>query len=489
MDLKKTSIDLIKDDNLEGIRWEPYSLYVNKLGYYACELATGYVPSDFIIKEINKVKGILKNFNVYIITDNEKFISELNEICCNNNFNLLFINENKVVNLIRPEDFENINLPLRNQEIYEYKIPRYIINKLTELENIDNNYQEILKNFSREYLMYGPDLNREKNLIGDTLHNLLENTEMSNAISAFDNLRVFESLIGKSNRDHYFHSFQIFLLGIIIIDKLYSIFVECYKKIFPNSQSFSIELVWLLTSVFHDIGYPAQNIGSVVNEIINVEDELNDVTELIDEHIWEDMRYNQNVIQFISLFHYLLRNENNTTDWCGEIYNTKPEKDSLYKIIRQNCKRGHGLYSAFIFLVLVYDQIGNITNIDQRNFITKHIYLAAISISLHDIGFRNSLEEKHIKNINISRFPFAGLLMYLDSLQEDRRNNENDIDYQDTIIDISVDNNEVKANLNLEYIVKKNKVAKMKLECKSIIDFLNFDSFKLIYPDWISENK
>lgn len=54
----------------------------------------------------------------------------------------------------------------------------------------------------------------------------------------------------KIYRDHYLHQFQVFLLGISIIDSFPDRFkIDKYKK--P-------ELIWLITSSFHDIAYPVQ---------------------------------------------------------------------------------------------------------------------------------------------------------------------------------------------------------------------------------------
>lgn len=54
---------------------------------------------------------------------------------------------------------------------------------------------------------------------------------------------------GRIYRDHYLHQFQVFLLGIPIMDNLYKFFSQKYKE--PA-------LSWLIASSFHDISYPIQ---------------------------------------------------------------------------------------------------------------------------------------------------------------------------------------------------------------------------------------
>lgn len=55
----------------------------------------------------------------------------------------------------------------------------------------------------------------------------------------------------KIYRDHYLHQFQVFLLGVSIIDNFHGIFTDTDKYEKP-------ELSWLIASSFHDIAYPVQ---------------------------------------------------------------------------------------------------------------------------------------------------------------------------------------------------------------------------------------
>lgn len=54
---------------------------------------------------------------------------------------------------------------------------------------------------------------------------------------------------GRIYRDHYLHQFQVFLLGLPIIDNFYKVFKDKYEN--P-------ELSWLIASSFHDFAYPIQ---------------------------------------------------------------------------------------------------------------------------------------------------------------------------------------------------------------------------------------
>jgi hypothetical protein len=76
--------------------------------------------------------------------------------------------------------------------------------------------------------------------------------------SIFKDTKDFESILqeNKYYRDHFIHSFNVFLLGYYIINKL--------KEEFPNENSLRIvagnhsNLTWMLASTFHDVAYPIQ---------------------------------------------------------------------------------------------------------------------------------------------------------------------------------------------------------------------------------------
>lgn len=62
-------------------------------------------------------------------------------------------------------------------------------------------------------------------------------------------------LLDPDYRDHFLHEFQVFVLGVLIIDKLYN---EAWVKDFEKKNKSKIEDAWLACSTYHDYNYPVQ---------------------------------------------------------------------------------------------------------------------------------------------------------------------------------------------------------------------------------------
>ena len=69
--------------------------------------------------------------------------------------------------------------------------------------------------------------------------------------------RNFESvlLLDPNYRDHFLHQFQVFLLGALIIDKLYN---TDPVRSFEKSCGSKLEFAWLAASTYHDFNYAIQ---------------------------------------------------------------------------------------------------------------------------------------------------------------------------------------------------------------------------------------
>jgi hypothetical protein len=85
--------------------------------------------------------------------------------------------------------------------------------------------------------------------------------------SLFKDTKDFEPILrrkGMPYRDHFIHSFNVFLLGYYIINKL--------NESHPDRNYFGTReqdwnLTWMLTSTFHDVAYPVQETESWLNDL------------------------------------------------------------------------------------------------------------------------------------------------------------------------------------------------------------------------------
>lgn len=127
-------------------------------------------------------------------------------------------------------------------------IERIVLDLVFELENIS--YSEMLRGLVTQHLEQKGD---DYDFVSKIFANLWEKCELEMDYSEFlkNSEPPLHNIFTRANqekpyRDHYLHQFQVFLLGLYIIDKLYS-------KFPPD-----IEKQWLISSSFHDMAYPIQ---------------------------------------------------------------------------------------------------------------------------------------------------------------------------------------------------------------------------------------
>jgi hypothetical protein len=227
----------------------------------------------------------------------------------------------------------------------------------------------------------------------------------------------------KFYRDHYIHQFQVFLLGLYIIDKLYDYFAKKCKN--P-------EISWLIASSFHDMAYPVQLYDDwsmrFFKDVFNVPIEL--------AHI--ELRSNFVDQSFLSCMGYLICSL--YASHKGEIVkgNWIADKNELVQFFYHAITKGknHCILSSMSLLKMV-----QVTSFDEKNTIRKKIsndqakfddilkdvfVPSALAIALHDKGVwqrlrKESLEDdppKILDNLEFEKDPLSFLLVFCDNIQE-----------------------------------------------------------------------
>lgn len=104
--------------------------------------------------------------------------------------------------------------------------------------------------------------------------------------SIFKTSRDFEPILQRMPyyRDHFIHSFNVFILGYYIINRI--------KAVLPSFdfKSNDFNLTWMLASTFHDVAYPMQR----------MEDWLND---LFDKFLGVNPRFHYDIAQVIPMIY------------------------------------------------------------------------------------------------------------------------------------------------------------------------------------------
>ena len=123
-----------------------------------------------------------------------------------------------------------------------------LINKLQEIKNLQ--YREVLVDLAMEYR---DECRDDPEIALQTIQSLWD----SQLHVTYPDIHRFESvlLLDPDYRDHFLHQFQVFLLGALIIDKLYN--TEPVRS-FEESCGCKLELAWLAASTYHDFNYAIQ---------------------------------------------------------------------------------------------------------------------------------------------------------------------------------------------------------------------------------------
>jgi len=125
-------------------------------------------------------------------------------------------------------------------------IERELLDRVFELQNVS--YAKKLRDLITQHL---EQKGNDYDFVSQTFSTLWNETKLGTNYTNF--LKICELPLynifatqGKIYRDHYLHQFQVFILGLYIIDKL--------RKKFDSD----IDMQWLVTSSFHDMAYPIE---------------------------------------------------------------------------------------------------------------------------------------------------------------------------------------------------------------------------------------
>jgi len=225
--------------------------------------------------------------------------------------------------------------------------------------------------------------------------------------SIFKQTKDFEPILQKNKyyRDHFIHSFNVFLLGYYIINKM--------REVFPDEDHFgknddNINLTWMLTSTFHDVAYPIQETESWLNglfeKFLGVKPSFPINIGQILPIIYIDF------MRLLSKYHartargVLENDEFLTIDW--HFYN---------ELGSELTKKNHGVIGALMLCHRMAIREGflkrHVDRNDERNpwnFLKNHMP-ACHAISVH------ALESIRVP---FKKFPFAYLLILCDELQD-----------------------------------------------------------------------
>lgn len=299
----------------------------------------------------------------------------------------------------------------------------------------------VVKKFAQEAIQVPPPQETEDQRIRKFIDDLLgahSKLKLEPDFISFmrDAERTMEAA-GHYSRDHYYHAVNTLLLGFYAFEKIPAKFDTLVKS---YSSDMLADLAWTITALYHDTGYPGAKTDDFVRDanIDGVCPEYSPGREYRIQAL-KSIKVLRAIDSLSALFDYAAHGE--TGGWRVDGYPRENGTPEFAKSLAEAYVEGyHGALSALKLAATVDSRIKTFRADSDREFIYRHILIASLSILFHDSKVRECFRRHDICNIAVKNFPLAGLLTYMDVIQDDRRDISGNISRPDIFQDIVVDN-------------------------------------------------
>lgn len=242
-------------------------------------------------------------------------------------------------------------------------------------------------------------------------------------------LLEFEAAKASRARDHFFHTFNNLFLGFHILGQLYpdNHSIADIDKFIASDRTTKLrpwESLWFLTCMFHDPAYIAEKFwgtfrfsyGLPQDEASEDEDIPDSVKQKIRDQ-W-DTKFVVARQDLSSLYYTAVKKWTPPSRW-------KSQRDAFDNAIQKAYFDGrntsHSLVSGLRLINLCQSHnVPKASEYDSELALTA-CEIAALGMMFHDQRCRATLMAGGIPPIAFEYLPFASLLMFVDALQDDRR--------------------------------------------------------------------
>ncbi len=400
---------------LSKYKWRPKYIFYNKKNkmYIAIDMVFNQqLPIKIFDKEIFPALHKYKDLNVCLIAPSYNEYNYLKVFCKKNRIGLKIYN-NIDINTIIPLSFEKLGGIYKKKIKKEGWLPKIILNDIQNIEHIC--FKDLLINLTKKLRKYNSN-EKQFGLVCKYIDKMLQyHSDFIGDKIPFMKLSNFEHIFNE--RDHVFHSIRVFIIGCIIIDKFYDKFLNCFKDIFPGVRRINIEYIWLLTSLFHDIGKIKQKAYYIY--LHNPQEENEELKEKIEEEmskVWSDEEYNNALCIITELIKHCNTKCAEREPFTG--FTAHSEIDpQISGVLSEsyNKLKSHGIISCFDIAADLLKKIAASTSIRNKTFLLYHIFTGVMSIAFHDWHIWNELKDIKIFPLKFEDFPFASLLIYIDT--------------------------------------------------------------------------
>ncbi len=301
--------------------------------------------------------------------------------------------------------------------------PKPILEKAKDLNHLA--FHQTIDEFCQQASVLAENEGAAIDLVRNTVDSLLQSYPKCHAnIGSYMKLAHFESLFRQAvpnATEHVLHSFRVFLVGCIIINRFYESFHIAHKRFCLGSErKMSIEYSWLLTAIFHDIGHPVER-GRLMLEA-ELEDDDIAVSVVGRDTRWVKEKYIHARRLLASLAMFVASNPADDDEWD---YGAVP--DDLDRALAAELTdlydkmSSHAIISAINMLANIFDQARAVNERNNRPFVVTHAAPAALAILLHDWRIWDKARKWKLFPIDSGIIPMAALLIFIDTWDDFRR--------------------------------------------------------------------
>jgi hypothetical protein len=383
-------------------------------------------------------------------------------------------------------------------------IPKWLYGGLATSADFSSQLQKLLTRFATGYeRATGKESisnDREARILLDFARNFAKADErFFLPVEQLEMLRQFEMSRATRTRDHFFHTFNNLFLGFHILGQLFSgrkVIAEIDRSIQSDSEESKLnpwEVLWFLTCLFHDPGYTAEKFWANFRFAFGIEADAGSDAEIPDQvkeqirDLW-DSQYAAPRRDLHDLYNRTVRK------WVPPTV-AKKGADIFDEAVQRAYFDGkvasHSLISGLRLINSCRAQnVPRAKKFSSETALTACV-IAALCMMFHDPKCRAALQNSGIPPIAFESLPYACVLMYVDCLQDDRRDisisrfNRHGVLVS---IDISSQKRTVKAQVCLPEVPIKGWPGRI-AEYESVMEWINAKSETKFTIDYRSRAK
>ena len=302
-----------------------------------------------------------------------------------------------------------------------------------------------------------------------------------------DMIRQLEIAGWGGRRDHFFHSFQNYFFGLYAVAHLSSHFTG-YRQAASLHWNIDSYHVWLIASLWHDVGYGVAHLEDIHNDVMGTGAESSATSTRVE--FLKSPLVKDGLLNICTLMARLLKPVGVRTEWMKPVH--WPRGNAIVSGIRSAfeasvMQQGHGAPSA---LRLYNDFVPHIRRLGpaKHDVLEQVILMACASLPFHDDNFRDHLRETIGSFVLDTKvMPFATLLAFVDSIQDDRRDLtgiKDEVRFLEKILILAPAT--VTAQVNQRSLSPQSVLWKA-VEARDVFAHLQQDATSLSfkYPDWM----